>query len=39
MDWQRLKYFVCFPYLLWKQRQETKQRIAELKKKDPFIYK
>lgn len=39
MDWQKLKYFIFFPYFFWKQRQATKKRIEELRKRDPFIYK
>lgn len=33
MDW------ICYPYYAWKQRQKTKKRLEELRKRDPFIYK
>jgi hypothetical protein len=31
--------FVIYPYTWYKRKQEVKKRIAELRKRDPFIYK
>jgi len=30
---------IIYPYTWYKREQEVKKRIAELKKRDPFIYK
>lgn len=34
-----IKDFLLFPYYWWKQKREFKKRMAELKKRDPFIYR
>jgi hypothetical protein len=40
MDWLiRIKNFVLYPYYWYKERQMIKQRLEELRKRDPFIYK
>ena len=30
---------IKYPYIKWKENREIKKRIAEIRKKDPFIYK
>lgn len=30
---------ITYPYNDWKRRKELKRRIAELRKRDPFVYK
>ena len=36
---KKLIDFLLIPFRKWKEKQEFKKRIAELKKRDPFIYK
>jgi hypothetical protein len=31
--------FILWPYTKWLERRAYKKRIAELRKRDPFIYK
>jgi hypothetical protein len=31
--------FITYPWRKWRERQAFKKRIAELRKRDPFIYK
>jgi hypothetical protein len=31
--------FITYPLRKWRERQAFKKRIAELRKRDPFIYK
>ncbi len=31
--------FIIWPYTRYKEEQEFKKRLKELRKKDPFIYK
>ena len=30
---------ICYPYTRYKEEQEFKKKMEELRKKDPFIYK
>ena len=32
-------YWLLTPYRRWKERKAFKKRMAELRKRDPFIYK
>jgi len=36
---QRIKNFITWPWRRWKEHRELKNRIKELRKRDPFIYK
>jgi hypothetical protein len=36
---EKLIRFLLTPYTIWKDRQELKKRIEELRKREPFIYK
>lgn len=36
---QKIKNLILWPYHKIKERQALKRRIAELRKRDPFIYK
>ena len=31
--------FIKIPYIKWKREKEYQKRLAELKKRDPFIYR
>tara|TARA_B100000212_G_C27058300_1_gene398643 strand:+ start:422 stop:544 length:123 start_codon:yes stop_codon:yes gene_type:complete len=31
--------FICRPYKIYKENKAIKKKMAELKKRDPFIYK
>jgi hypothetical protein len=35
----KILYFLLTPYRRWKERQQFKKRLEELRKRDPFIYK
>jgi len=37
--WNKILDILKYPYVKWKERQEIKKRIEEIRKKDPFIYK
>jgi hypothetical protein len=39
MAWERLKYFLLYPYYRWQERKAIKLRLKKLKERDPFIYK
>ena len=40
MSWlAKLKYYICYPYNWYKDRQRIKKRLEELRRRDPFIYK
>ncbi len=40
MGWlTRIRNIITYPYYWYKDRQLVKQRLEELKKQDPFIYK
>lgn len=32
-------YYLLWPWHWWKERKEFKKKLAELRKRDPFIYK
>jgi hypothetical protein len=32
-------YYITLPWAKWKEKQQIKKRIEELRKRDPFIYK
>lgn len=32
-------YYLLWPYYKWKEHKEFKKKLAELRKRDPFIYK
>lgn len=32
-------YYLLWPYNKWKEHREFKERLKELRKRDPFIYK
>ena len=34
----RIKDFILWPYTRYKEKQQIKKRLEELRKKDPFIY-
>jgi hypothetical protein len=36
---QRIINFILSPIRMYKERQAFKKRLAELRKRDPFIYK
>lgn len=36
---KKLWYWITFPYQYYQERRRIKQRIEELRKRDPFIYK
>ena len=36
---KKLIDWISAPYFKFKERQKLKKRLAELKKRDPFIYK
>ena len=36
---KQLLYWLLTPYRWYKERQEFKKQLAELRKRDPFIYK
>ncbi len=37
--WEKIKNVLTWPYRKYKERQEWKKRMDELRKRDPFIYK
>lgn len=39
MVFERIIYWLSTPWRKYKQRQELKNRIKEIQKRDPFIYK
>ncbi len=39
MGWQRIIRWVTTPYRKFKEKQILKERIKQLRKQDPFIYK
>lgn len=36
---KKISDFLKMPYIKYKREKEYKKRLAELKKRDPFIYK
>jgi hypothetical protein len=36
---KKLLYLLLTPYYMWKEHRRIKARMAEIKKRDPFIYK
>ena len=39
MNFRAIIDFITWPYHWWKENRRFKKRMAELKKRDPFIYK
>jgi hypothetical protein len=37
--WIKIVNFITYPYRKYKENKAWKKRLAELKKRDPFIYK
>lgn len=37
--WNKIVRFITYPYRKYKENKAWKKRLAELKKRDPFIYK
>lgn len=36
---KKIKDIIMYPYRRWKEHLAWKKKLAELKKRDPFIYK
>lgn len=36
---KKILYLLLTPYYMWKEHRRIKSRMAEIKKRDPFIYK
>lgn len=37
--WEKIVYWVTYPYKQYKAKKELEKKLEELKKQDPFIYK
>lgn len=36
---KKIGYYILYPYHWYKERKRIKERLEELRKRDPFIYK